>query len=144
MARLSREECGNFVFEALSDGDWTKAEACEVTGLTTSQFEAGLEYVKDILAGEHDSPIRCDPSTYRYALDLSGDEEKNRAYQKYRLKIAHKQLTRLLSGTAEPAVALYGSVSSRRMLRYLQGALEEISILLDELGGGSQNGQVVS
>lgn len=137
MTRISREDCGNFVFEALSDGDWTRDEACEVTGLTAAQFHRGVAYVKDILAGEHDSPIRYDPSTLRYALDLSDDEEKNRAYQKYRLRIMAKQLRRLLTGTAEPAVALYGTVASRRMLRYLQGAVEEIDILLDELNGAA-------
>lgn len=144
MTRMSREDCGNLVFEALNDGDYTKAEVCEVTGLTPSQFNSGLAYIKDILAEESGTPIRTDPSTHRYSLDLSGDEDKNRAYQGYRLRIARKQLTRLATGTASPAVALYGTPASRRLLRYVLGAIDEIDILVTELDGSPGNGRAAS
>ena len=134
MTRLTREDCGNLVFEALSDADPTWQEACDMTGITRRQFNRGVAYVKDILAEEHNAPLMYDPSTGRYSLALSGDEEHAKAYERLRLLILRKQLGRLITGTAAPAVEAFGSVASRRMLRYLKGAEEELDLLLAEAG----------
>lgn len=133
-AYISKADMGDQVFGLLTTDDPTLEEACKLLCITPAQFRSGLEYIKDILATDRGSPITYDPQTHRYALALSSESRQVREYEIYRLKIMRKQLGRLTTGTAEPAVQMFGTISSRRFLKHLKGAVEELDLLLAELG----------
>lgn len=132
--RVRQEDAGNLVFEALHE-DPTIDEGMATTGLTANQWHNGLAYVKDVLAEANTAPVLYDPHTRRYSLALGEDTSDSavRAYERWRLAVELTQLRRLLDGTARPAAARFGTVSTRRLVRYLEGAIEEVSLLLDEV-----------
>jgi hypothetical protein len=132
---LSREAAGDLLFGFLTENDATRAEACETLGMTDSQFYTALEYIRDTLAGARTSPVIYDPKTYRYSLALSEvSQGAVRDYEIHRLRCMATQLRRLRTGTAAPAARLWDqNVNIRRLLRHLEGAEEELDLLLAEL-----------
>lgn len=132
--RVGREDAGHLVFEALHK-DPTLGEGMALTGLTANQWRNGLGYVKEVLAGTGAAPVLYDPHTGRYSLAMSEDEPGDavRAYQKARLHVMRPQLQRLLAGTARPAADQFGTPSSQRLARHLEGAVEALALLLDEV-----------
>jgi hypothetical protein len=132
--RVGREDAGDLVFEALHK-DPTIGEGMALTGLTANQWRNGLGYVKEVLAGAGATPVLYDPHTGRYSLAMSQDEPGDavRAYQKMRLRVMRPQLQRLLVGTVRPAADALGTMSSRRLVHYLESAVGELTLLLDEV-----------
>jgi hypothetical protein len=134
-AYVNKQEMGDRVFGLLATSDPTLDEACAQLDITPAQFRRGLAFVKDVLATDRGSPVTYDPQTWRYSLALSTEDQRVRDYESYRLRIALKQLKRLYTGTAEPAATLFPhNVTVRRFKRHLEGAVEELELLLSEVG----------
>ncbi len=123
----------------LSQGPVTKADACEALGFTGAQFTRALAYIRDVLAAANQEPVAFDPGTWEYSF--AGENGEAAAYATYRQRIALKQLNRLRSGTVAPAMdkfATAGDVHAMRYLRYLDGAIAELTEQIALVGVNGQ------
>jgi hypothetical protein len=133
--RVSREQAGNRVFEALCNGDWTITEGCEVTGLTRAQWHTGLAYIRDVLAGQHSEPVTYDAKTHRYALaEFEIEVEK---YIATRIKTFAVQLARLRTGTFVPASVKFETdsiMNFRHVDDSLSRTFKDLGRVLEDIG----------
>lgn len=105
--RLSLEESGDRVFAHLSSvSAATKAQMAAACDMTPQQVQRGLDYVRDVWAGEESQPLIYTPRTKEYSFALLQSQAD--AYRQYRARVMAKQIRRLRTGTGSPALAKFG------------------------------------
>jgi len=103
--RLPGEESANRIATVLDNyPPLTAIEICSLAKLRSSQFYNGIEWIKDLLAGEHGEPIVVIQNRYSWASDVV----QNRAYELFRIQYVLTTLKRLQTGTQRPGAAKFG------------------------------------
>jgi hypothetical protein len=126
--RLSKEEAGALVFDALMDNPQgvAKWQICQQQRMTASQVASGLAWVRDVLADQQIEPIVYLDGAYK----LAQVARESTRYMKARFLVTLRQAQRIRTGTLEPSIAKFGgnAVFDRALIdvRRLEEDLEQL------------------
>lgn len=115
----------------LANGPETHRGLRVALGLSHSQVESGLRYIREVLADYYDQPFAPTPGTWTYEVDV--DEVTALRYIRYRIAIIYRYLLNLNSGTISPALAKFANPSIALLQHTVHQLADSAEFVLEDL-----------